>query len=146
MKWPLASIVLLVVATAAHAMDHGFDPNSDFARWAESLKRPNTAYKASCCGKGDMYGIRIEQDAIGDDDDARGVAVITDGDAIQFPDGTTRTPIPNGTRFTFPKSVVNERQGNPGKTAYAFITPSDDGVSTNGVQVVWCVIPIPPGY
>lgn len=132
-------VIAWVFIKPVFAMDHGWDKDSPFAQWVDGLKRPETNYKYSCCGKGDMYGIRIDEDAIGDEGNAMGTAVVTDGEQITYPDHDVRSPIENGTAFRFPKNTVNDRQGNPSKTAYAFLT-----VSEGHITHVWCVIPLPP--
>lgn len=130
-------------AGPALAQPHGWDPANPFSQWVEGLKRPDdTAPKGSCCGKGDLYSIVIDEDAVGDEGDAMGTARILDGSEREYPDGTKRPEIPNGTVFRFPKSKVNPpADGNPGSTAWAFLKSYGNGVINN----IYCVVPLPPG-
>jgi hypothetical protein len=83
----------------------------------------------------------IDQDATIDGEAPDGVAHVTDGSAIVYPDGTIRAPIPDGTVFHFTgRDVTKLKQGNPTPTAWAFL-----GVGAAGtVTIVWCVVPLPP--
>ena len=134
----------------AHATDHGFDKGSAMSVWMDGLKVPwDVPPKMSCCGKADAYKITILQDAIGDDGDNRGLAVITDGRAIKYPDGTSRFALPDGTQFRFRKADVNPLgDGNPTNTAWAFLSVTSDPDSGVGnfIRMIYCVIPLPPGY
>ena len=76
-------------------MDHGFDPTDPTVQWFDSLTRPDAPADHKdwrCCGKGDAYRIRIDQDAAGEEGDTQGTAVVTDSAAITFPDGEKREP------------------------------------------------------
>jgi hypothetical protein len=136
LPWLLAGLIVSVIVFAARgasAMDHGWDKSSPFAQWVESLMRPDSGYKYSCCGKGDLYEVEITQDALGETGYDMGTFVILEGGARSYPDGSLRPYIAPGTEFHFPKSKVNDRQGNPSKTAFAFLSG----------DYVWCVIPLP---
>lgn len=152
-----AGLIYGIGTSVALAMDHGFDPNDATVQWFESLKRPDdTAPKGSCCGKGDAYSIHILEDALGNANDESdwGTAEIIDGSAKKWPDGKTRTPIPNGTRFKFPKMKVNPPEdGNPTSTAWSFLSiveGNDEASKASGkgnhIRMIYCVIPIPPGF
>jgi hypothetical protein len=142
----LASLVILMAIftvlflSCAHAMDHGFDHNDATVQWFESLMRPYMP-GSSCCGKADAYAVQIDREPIGEEGDLVGIARVTDGAAITYPDGTKRTEIPNGTEFKFPLSHLNPpKDGNPTSTAWAFL-----GSYNGKISVVYCVIPLPPG-
>lgn len=135
----LAGLAALA-ACPARAREHGWDKSSPFSQWVEGLKMPDSR-TASCCGKGDFYPIVIDEDAVGNEGEAMGRARVLDGSALEFPDGSKRPFIKDGTPFRFPKTKVNPPEdGNPGRTAYAFLSAYD------GVIVgIYCVIPLPPG-
>ena len=130
--------------TLAHARDHGFDPSSPVTQFFDQLKRPYCAPGVdicSCCGKADAYPVAIDQDASIDGDKPDGVAHVIDGAAIVYPDGTTRPFIPDGTAFRFTgRDVTKLKQGNPTRTAWAFLGLGPAGAIT----IVWCVVPLPP--
>ena len=142
---PQYLLPLLLLATPAAAMDHGFDPTDPTVQWFDSLTRPDAPADHKdwrCCGKGDAYRIRIDQDAAGEEGDTQGTAVVTDSAAITFPDGEKREPLPNGTVIRFPLSKVTQlKQGNPTNTAWAFLS-----VWQGKISLVWCIVPLPPGY
>ena len=136
----LAAALILLIVGFARAKDHGFDKNDPTVQWFESLKRPDLP-KYSCCGKADAYPVRIEQEPIGEEPDQMGLAIVTDGSAIAFPDGTKRPEIPTGFEFKFPLSKLNQlMDGNPTHTAWAFLA-----VYNGKLSVLYCVIPLPPG-
>lgn len=129
------------VASPALAQPHGWDSSSPFGQWVAHVMRPDTNPPTSCCGKGDLYSIVIDEDAIGDDNAKGewGTARILDGSAREFPDGTVRNAIPNGTVFKFPKKLVNPpKDGNPGPSAWAFLA-----VYNSVITGIYCVIPLP---
>jgi len=141
----LAALILCAAAAPAHARDHGFDPTSPVTQFFDQLKRPYCAPGVeicSCCGKADAYPVMIDQDASLDGDKPDGVAHVIDGSAIVYPDGTQRSFIPDGTVFHFTgRDVTKLKQGNPTKTAWAFL-----GTGLGGqISIVWCVVPLPPG-
>jgi hypothetical protein len=151
-----AGLIYGLGAGVASAMDHGFDHSDPVVQWFESLKIPDdTPPKGGCCGKGDAYAIRILEDALGNSADKSdwGLAEITDGSAKQWPDGTIRTPIPNGTQFKFPKQKVNPPEdGNPTPTAWAFLSVVEAGDEAsrrdgkgNYIRMIYCIIPLLPG-
>lgn len=139
----------------AHALDHGWDKNSPVAKWVDHLKRPDGrpgTQPYSCCGKGDMYQADIYSHN-GEDWEA----VITDGGRIEFPDGSVRTAVPNGTVLKFKSDKVNPpADGNPTGHAQIFLSvPSmiDEGgydvtppagLNPGGITV-WCFVPLPDG-
>ena len=141
------ALLALAYCSHAQAMDHGFDKSDPTAQWFEQLERPycmEGVKHCFCCGKADAYQIRIIEDATIDGDDADGTAEITDGSAINYPDGTARKPIMTGLQFHFKgKDVVKLDAGNPTKTAWAFLWPTADG---KGISEQWCIVPLPPGY
>lgn len=144
-----AGLAAIFATGPARALPHGWDEKSPFGRWVAGVKRPDTNPPSSCCGKGDLYSIVIEEDAIGDDlsKGEWGTAHILDGSAREFPDGSQRIPIPDGTVFKFPKKLVNPpKDGNPGPSAWGFLTvyDSEDMQSAhNVISGVFCVIPLP---
>jgi len=147
----IGSLIVIAAAIAfcslrpAHALNHGFDPASPVTKFFDQLKRPYCAPGAnvcSCCGKADAYPVMIDQEASLDGDKPDGVAHVIDGAAIVYPDGTQRSFIPDGTVFHFTgRDVTKLKQGNPTKTARAFL-----GTGLGGqISIVWCVVPLPPG-
>jgi hypothetical protein len=138
----LAPLILCATAFApASAFDHGFDPSDPVVQWFEHLRRPDVDEDylgvVSCCGKGDAYAVDVVEDGGADREWA---VKITDGSAIEFPDGTTRQPLPDGTVSRFPGSkVIKPNQGNPTKHAWVFIS-----VWSGQVHEVWCFVPLPP--
>jgi hypothetical protein len=131
--------------TLAHARDHGFDPTSPVTQFFDQLKRPYCAPGidvCSCCGKADAYPIVIDQEATIDGEAPDGIARVLDGSAIVYPDGTSRSFIPDGTAFHFTgRDVTKLKQGNPTHTAWGFLGTGPDG----RISIVWCVVPLPPG-
>jgi hypothetical protein len=130
---------------AARAFDHGFDPASPVTQFFDRLQRPYCPPGigvCSCCGKADAYPVAIDQDATPDGDKPDGIAHVIDGSAVTYPDGTLRSFIPDGTVFRFTgRDVTKAKQGNPTRTAWAFL-----GVGVGGqIAIVWCVVPLPPG-
>lgn len=132
----------------AHAFDHGFDHNDPLVRWFDDLTRDAPLGVVKCCGRGDAYAIAIDIDgtdrsayqAIAPPCPEDWVAHITDGRAIEWPDGTKREPIPDGTFFRFSGDrLTRERSGNPTKTAWAFLN-----VMGGGITGVWCVVRLLP--
>lgn len=114
----------------AHAMDHGFDYSDPVVRWFNALPRPNMR-STSCCGKGDAYGAD-EYEKVGD----HYRVTITDGEYKQFPDGTVRAPLKNGTVVDVPLVFVNPpSDGNPTGHGVIFLS-----VSGGDVLAVWCFV------
>lgn len=147
-----AGLAAIFAVGPARALPHGWDESTPFAKWVAGLMRPDTNPSSSCCGKGDLYSIVIDEDAIGDDVSKGewGSAHILDGSAREFPDGSVRPEIPNGTKFKFPKKIVNPpKDGNPGPSAWAFlgVVGSEDYTTPqpNIIGGIYCVIPLPPG-
>jgi len=114
----------------------------------ESLQKPYDRPN-SCCGTSDAYGAdQYTRNADGSYD-----VVITDGDAIEYPDGTHRTQLKNGTRIHVPADHVNpprEQAGNPTGHAWLFISvygiynsASDSSETQPGT--IYCFIPLPEG-
>jgi len=137
---PLLIIAAWTLLRPAHAFDHGFDLSDPVVQWFDGLRRPDAPPDQNwrCCGKGDAYPIEI--DAM-PGADSNGVAHITDGSALSFPDGTTREPIENGAVFHFaPSQVTKPSQGNPTATAWAFLIATPD----RRIAYVWCVVPLLP--
>ena len=150
LPWLLAGLIASAIVFAvrsASAMDHGFDKSDPTVQWFEQLKRPDdTPPKGSCCGQADAYSIEIIQDAIGEKGDEMGVARVTDGSPKEFPDGSIRVGVPNGTEFRFPKSKVNPlADGNPTRTAWAFFSVNSQVDGPNTIRYIYCVIQLPPG-
>lgn len=125
-----------------HAFDHGFDHADQTVQWFDQLQRPDDSDPLhKCCGVGDAYPVRIIEEGGNDPEVADWTAEVTDGSAIAFPDGTQRAEIPNGTIIHFPGTrVTKPQQGNPTKTAWAFLSVN----MMHGVSFVWCVVPLPP--
>lgn len=136
--------ISLVILLAPVYAGKGFDPNSPTAKWFNGLERPYCApgvVHCFCCGISDAYPINILADATPNGDEPDGLAEITDGSAITFPNGQKRRPVMNGTRFHFAgKDVVSLKAGNPTGTAWVFMWPADEAT----VGWIWCVVPLPP--
>jgi hypothetical protein len=125
--------------TPAPAMDHGFDPNSKTVQWFERLMRPDMP-DSSCCGKGDGYPVeRYWQNK-----DANGTptgtwtAVIGDGSAKLYPDGTTREYIATGTEVIVPDLYVNNYEDdldNPTDVSWIFMA-----VHAGEISAVYCLV------
>ena len=125
------------------AEHHGYDPNNETVKWFESLERQHcpTQPGCKCCGKGDAYEIVIDQEATIDGTEEDGVAHVIDGSAKEFPDGSKRDYIPNGTEFKFSgQQVTKLKQGNPTNKMWGFLS-----YWHGAITVVWCVVPLPPG-
>ena len=147
----IISTVYSCTAYLAHATDHGFSliqPKSDRSLWIEGVQRPDMPKTAEqfypCCGKGDMYEADVYDIEGYDNGRQTCSATITDGSAKQWPDGTHRIAIPNGTTFNFPCDKVNHPEdGNPTGHAQAFLSVSR--YPEDHITGTWCFIPLPPG-
>lgn len=119
-------------------MDHGFDPNSPTTKWFERLYRPD--FPASkCCGKADAYEI----ETYWRNDKGVLFVKIGDGSAKEFPDGTRRPPIPDGTVIEVPEKKINSPDDdldNPTDKSWAFFT-----VDEGRVSILYCVTLHPQG-
>lgn len=121
----------------AHAMDHGFDPNSPTTKWFEALLRPDTG--TPCCGKGDAYPVNDYWP----NPDGTWTAVIADGSAIKFPDGTYREYLPTGEKVIVPADKVNEARDdldNPTDLSWIFVR-----ALTGNIENVYCFVRHPQG-
>ena len=115
----------------------GFDLTQPVAKWMSELKRPN-APTNSCCGPADAYEIEIIKE--GGDADFWDVKIVH-GESREYPDGTKRPPLPNGTIFHIrPERVTKPAQWNPTKTAWLFVAVSYHAVTA------YCLVPLPPSY
>lgn len=126
----------------AHGMDHGFDPLKPTTIWMESLVQPASP-PSSCCGIADAY----QADTYTRNPDGSYSVVITEGSAVEFPDGTRRTPIKDGTIITVPSSHVNpprEQKDNPTGHAWVFMSVYG-GTEQSSPGTVYCFIPLPEG-
>lgn len=138
-----------------------YEAPPDIAEWFESQLRDDTpsdaAYgRASCCGWGDVYPIEILEDAYpphtGTEDN--GTAKVTDASARQIvippskdwphKQVKQRKKI-NDDELVFHFSgnkYAKEWNGNPTKTAWAYLNVSEDG----HLKFVYCIVPLPPGF
>ena len=127
-----------------------FRPSKALAEWFESLDRPDYDAKTmgtikSCCDAGDAYPIIILQEATPGGEEPDGVAEVTDTSArlIIKPNGDKkwRREWTSPKRFHFPgKLITREIEGNPTQTAWVFAT------DYTGTPMLYCVVPIPPGF
>ena len=134
MKRLLLSLCLI---SPVMAMNHGFNPDLPATKWFESKMRPD--YPGSCCGKGDAYAVS----AYWDNHDHTWTAVIGDGSAKMFPDGTTRAPIADGTQIIVPETKVNQIEDdldNPTDSSWIF-----GNVSGGEMFTIYCLIRHPQG-
>ena len=153
------AVISMIYACTAHfarASDHGFslvNPKTDEMIWTESLLVPDDLVppRSKCCGKGDMYEADV-YDIDGYDHGRKECeAEVTDGSAKKWPDGTARTAIANGTKFTFPCSKVNPpKDGNPTGHAQAFLSvvkkKADNGSWVfDKINSLYCFVPLQPG-
>lgn len=145
----LGALIFAALVRPAHAMDHGFDPYNPTVKWFEQLKR-HDYMPYSCCGKADGY----TADIYTKNPDGSYDVVITDGSAIEFPDGSKRPELPNGTMVHVPANQINppeETQYNPTGHAWLFVSirrvyddahPGGDA-ATPGLS--YCFAPLPDG-
>lgn len=138
--WKLLFVVI-VLSVPAYAMDHGFDKNDPLVKWFELLPRPD--YSGPCCGASDGYPVvRYWRD--GPRSRHTWTAVIGDGSARHFPDGTTREPIPDGTEVTVPDNKINPERDdldNPTDLSWIFMS-----VSEGRPQNIFCFVRHPQGF
>jgi hypothetical protein len=145
----IIAVLLALFGKPAHAFDHGFDPLSETSIWMRQLVRPDFA-TSNCCGKGDAYGA----DIYNRNPDGSYDIVITDGDAITFPDGTKRVPLKNGTEIHVEKNKVNpenEQAGNPTGHAWVFVSPYVERYEDEAHEIpvtrpgtIYCFVPRAP--
>lgn len=138
----LLMVILFSLAEVlpGYAMDHGFDKSSPVVQWFERQQRPD--YPGSCCGKGDAY----EVSSYWNNHDGTWTAVIGDGSAKRFPDGTTRPPIPDGTTIIVPETKVNPAEDdldNPTDKSWIYMSVYDNGGTF--AETVYCLIRHPQG-
>lgn len=137
-----ALIVAAFLASHAFGMDHGFDPLKPTTIWMESLVQPASP-PSSCCGIADAY----QADTYTRNADGSYTVVITDGSAVEFPDGKHRTPLKDGTIINVPASHVNpprEQKDNPTGHAWVFLSVYGNELQSSP-GTVYCFIPLPEG-
>ena len=130
--------ILLVLTVSALAFDHGFDRKTERSRFFGLLKRPDL-YPESCCGEADAY----EADIYEKNPDGSYTVTITDGSAIEYPDGTRRDYIANGTKVIVPSKKINppvETQHNPTGHAWLFMSVFNEKPGN-----IFCFAPLPEG-
>jgi hypothetical protein len=137
----VAFVFSAITTISPRALDHGFDHSDPVVRWFDHLRRPDVDDHflgvVSCCGLGDAYPAELIVDG---GRYGEWTAKITDGREIEFPDGTWRPPLPDGTVVHFPATKVTRAdQGNPTKHAWLFLS-----VWGGEVHEIWCFVPLPP--
>jgi hypothetical protein len=133
-----ALLSLLLSTVPAFALDHGFDRTTERSLFFSLLKRPDF-YPKPCCGEADAY----EADIYQKNPDGSYVVIITDGSAIEYPDGARRDYIANGTKVIVPSTKINppiETQHNPTGHAWLFMSVFHDKPGN-----VFCFAPLPEG-
>ena len=143
-----AFIVAIAFGGSVRAMDHGFDHSTAIGAWFETVPMPTdqTAPRSKCCGKGDAYEADIYDIEGYEHGRKMCKAVITDGSAKVWPDGTRREPLANGTEFEFECVHVNPPEdGNPTGHAQAFLNVGSWGDEKGKIKNVYCFVPLPPG-
>lgn len=129
--------IFALTLTAAHPMDHGFDPNDPRTQWMETKKQPDIG--TSCCGKGDGYFVdRYAMNRDGSYD-----VWIEDSGMVLFPDGTVRPRIQDK-HFHVPREKVNPLEDdldNPFDHSVIWLR-----VTETGSYTVYCFIRHPQGY
>lgn len=142
-------------------------PAKEMSDWMESLNRPSYDPDLmpngvqSCCSLGDAYPIEIKEEAIPGYAKTEGYACVTDTRAIQIklPNGSYkyRRRLDGNPCFHYTGvKLTREKDGNPTKTAWAFLKVGDpgenpyaspDSVKSDGptaIQYIYCVVPLPP--
>jgi hypothetical protein len=137
----VALLSCTMTTVSLRAFDHGFDHSDAVVRWFDQLRRPDVDESylgvVSCCGLGEAYPAELIVDG---GHHGEWVARITDGSEIEFPDGTWRPPLPDGTVVHFPAAkVTRPDQGNPTKRAWLFLSAWG-----GEVHEIWCFVPLPP--
>lgn len=141
-RWTIWVIeVMLIITLAAFlAGFKGYDPDtSPNAKWFESLPRPDMPPGYPCCGKADAYPV----DRYWPNGDGSYTAVIADGSAKVYPDGTERPYVAAGTEVLVPAMKVNTEAfdlDNPTEYSWVFMR-----VLAGNVQQVYCFIRHPQG-
>jgi hypothetical protein len=133
-----ALLVLPILTVPAIAFDHGFDHTTERSVYFELLKRPDL-YPKPCCGEADAY----EADIYQKNPDGSYVVIVTNGSAIEYPDGVRRDYVPNGTKVIVPSAKINppvETQHNPTGHAWLFMS-----VYNNEPLNIFCFAPLPEG-
>jgi hypothetical protein len=124
-------------------------PPTNSKEISEWIARLTTHINGGCCGEGDAYPIEISEmptckEGLYDKDP--GTATVTNPAPVDIVTQNLeiihKPQIHGPLTFTFGCSkVTHEKYGNPLKTAIAFLS-----VDTLGnIQVVYCVVPLPPG-
>lgn len=134
----LALALLAAAGRASRAFDHGFDPYAPATQYFEHLKQPDN-YPGSCCGKADAY----EADTYARNADGSWTVTVTDGSAIEYPDGTRRPYVATGTVVHVPAGKINppdETRHNPTGHAWLFMS-----VYVGQVGSIYCFAPLPDG-
>ena len=144
----LGTLFWLFTPHPAPAFDHGFDPLAPTTLWMQSLERPDNR-PAPCCGMADAY----QADTYRRHWNGSYTVTITDGSAVEFPDGSHRPPLADGTVIEVPANHVNpptEQAGNPTGHAWLFISVygivGEDGVESQTTPgTIYCFVPLPEG-
>jgi hypothetical protein len=133
-----ALLVSLLLTVSAFAYDHDFDHTTERSKFFRLLKRPDF-YPESCCGKAEAY----EADIYQRNPDGSYVVIITNGSAIEYPDGTRRDYLANGTKVIVPSKKISppvETQYNPTGHAWLFMS-----VFNEKPGHIFCFAPLPDG-
>lgn len=140
--WFLIVLLIIIVTclTWPALAAKGYEPNSSpTVSWFESLPRPDMPSGYSCCGKADAYPV----DRYWPNGDGSFTAVIADGSAKKYPDGTERPYVAAGTEVIVPKERINDDKhdlDNPTDFSWVFIR-----VLAGNVQQVYCFVRHPSG-
>ncbi|MGD0420552.1 MAG: hypothetical protein ABSA68_13400 [Xanthobacteraceae bacterium] len=160
MRFAIAAAIFggFFIAAPAAALDHGFDPNSPITQWFDTLMRPDMPANR-CCGVSDAYRVEVIEQGGEDGSGPNWIVKIADGSAITFPDGKTRTAIPDGTIIHVPAAKVTKAsQSNPTKSAWLFVYINEwikgaddmpvrtDDPSQHSVSTIYCLVPLPPSF
>lgn len=142
--------IIFALIRPAGAMDHGFDPLAPTTKWIETLQQPPNR-PSSCCGIAEAY----QADTYRRNPDGSYDIVITEGTAIEYPDGSHRTPLKNGTKLHIDADRVNneiEQSGNPTGHAWVFLSVygivDNSGAETETTTTpgtIYCFVPLPDG-
>jgi len=140
----LAALFWMFSASPAPAMNHGFDPDAPATKWFERLQQPDNQ-PGSCCGKADGYPVDRYWKNVDSNGTPTGTwtAVIADGSAKLFPDGTHREYIATGTEVEVPETKINDLMDdldNPTEHGWIFMV-----VHAGEVGRIYCFVRHPTG-